>query len=154
MFDLTDRPLHWIPVKWPGLAQDADESLTSQPVEHEIELRVELLDKEEAKDFFPAVFDLADRPIPEEADVFKRVVKAWRKVASAGRPVPMTDENIAVLLRVPMFGAAFTGAYISALGGQVEVREKNLKGSPSSGRAADPEQATKTASQKSVDSSD
>lgn len=154
MFDLTDRPLHWISVKWPGLAQDDDANLTSQPTEHEVELRVELVDREEAKDLFPAVFDLDDRQQPEEMVVFKRIVKDWRKVVARGAVVKMTEANIGKMLRVPMFGAAFTNAYIAALGGRVEVREKNSNGSPSNGRAAGQKAATKATSTKSVGASD
>lgn len=154
MFDLTDRPLHWITVKWPGLAQDeGGESLLSSPTEHEIELRVELVDRDVAKDLFPNVFD-EDRPQPEEVTVFKRTVKDWRKIVSGGRPVKFTEANIKRLLEVPMFGAAYVAAYIQALGGRVEIREKNSQGSPSNGRAADPEQTTKTPSQKTVDASE
>lgn len=153
MFDLTDRPLHWIVVKWPGLSQDdTDDRLTSQPVEHAIELRVEIVDRAEAKDLFPAVFDIG-LPQPEEIVVFKRVVKDWRKVVSKGVPVKMTEANIRKLLEVPMFGASFTAAYISALGGRVEIREKNSGGSPSNGQADDPELTTKTPSTKTVDAS-
>ncbi|MBA2718523.1 MAG: hypothetical protein H0U52_04640 [Chloroflexi bacterium] len=153
MFDLLDRPLHWITVKWPGLAQGENESELSQPAEHKVELRVELLDREEVQRYFPAAFDLPDDP-PAELETFKRVVKEWRKVVSGGRAVPMNDENIAILLKAPMLGAAFTEAYLKAIGGRVEVREKNSQGSPSNGRADDQQAPTRTNSSETADASD
>ncbi|MBA3668430.1 MAG: hypothetical protein H0W65_12050 [Sphingomonas sp.] len=153
MFDLLDRPLHWITIKWPGLRQGENESELSQPADHEVELRVELLDREEVKRFFPAAFDLPDKDAPGELEIFKRVVKEWRKVVSNGRPVTMNDENMGLLLKAPMFGAAFTERYLSALGGRVEIREKNSQGSPSNGRADDPQTPTKTNSSGIADAS-
>lgn len=144
MFDLLDRPLHWITVKWPGLAQGEDESALSQRTDHEVELRVELLDREEVKTFFPAAFDLPDDGAPGELEIFKRVTKEWRKVVAKGRPVTMDDANMALLLKAPMFGAAFTESYLKAMGGRVEIREKNSQGSPGIGPAGDPQPPTRT----------
>lgn len=155
MFDLTERPLHWITVEWPGLSQDeADADGLSVPTKHMVELRVELVDREELKDLFPAIFAPDEnRASLEEVVIFKRVVKAWRKIVSGGVPVKFSEPNIKKLLSVPMFAGAFTGAYVTAVAGMVETREKNSQTPPSSGRAAEAGQATTTPSLSNAESS-
>lgn len=49
MFDLLDRPLVYIPVKWAGVA--ADENGEAVAVEHSIKLQVELLDSVESAEW-------------------------------------------------------------------------------------------------------
>jgi hypothetical protein len=134
MFDLLDRPLHWIPVKWAALVPAKKCSDLSVQGHHEIELRVELIDREEATGMFPALFDKDDEPVMDGFGVFKRVVKDWRKIKANGQAVPLTDENIKLLLNVPCFEAAFAVAYVTALAGQAEVREGNSSASPRGGR--------------------
>jgi hypothetical protein len=153
LFDLLDRPLHWIPVKWPALIAPKKEDDLSLPGEHEVELRVELLDREEAIWRFPAMFgeDRKPRgtppegcadpndpqkwgPTPETLDSFKRIVHDWRKISAKGRRVEINDENISRLFASPMFEMGFMTAYLIALGGQAETREKNLQPSPDDGR--------------------
>lgn len=153
MFDLLDRPLHWIPVKWKSLVAPEKESDLSVEGEHEIELRVELVDREEAKAFFPGLFGEDTADAPEGFDVFKRVVKEWRKIKANGRSVPLNDDNIRLLLNVPCFEAAFAVAYVTALAGQAEVREGNSSASPSGGRG-DIEKAATTPSQETVSDSE
>lgn len=164
MFDILDRPLHWIPVKWPGLSQGEDENALSTPVEHEIELRVELVDREEAKALFPVLFYDGPRPnewdvegiaeftakmdelrksAPAELELFKRLVKGWRKIKAGGRVPDFNDDNIGLLLKVPLFAPSFTEAYLDALRGRTAVREKNSESSPNNGRADEARAATK-----------
>ena len=171
MFDLLDRPLHWILVKWPGLIPPKeDENAVSTPGFFEIDLRVDLLDREEAIWRFPALFGLddedpdADRsgnawksllayreehgPTPDLFESFKHIVHDWRGVNASGRRVKIDDDNIRKLLAAPMFEGAFKQAYILALGGMVEEREKNSEGSPKGGpeEDADGRQPTKGSS--------
>lgn len=153
MFDLVDRPLHWITVKWPGIAQGDDESADSVPTMHEVGLRVEILDRDEVQAVFPGAFGL-ETEAPPEAESFKRIVKEWRKVVAKGRPVPMNDDNVALMLKVPMFASAFTAAYLSAMGGVVEIREGNSPASPPGGRADGQKAGTKASSTATADASD
>ena len=147
MFDLLDRPLHWLPFKWPGLAPDPEnENALSKPVEHEIELRVELVTKDELVELFPRMFGDEDKPVLPELEIFKRIVKGWRKIKHGGRVPEFSDENISLLLQAPMFSASFATTYVAAVGGKVDIREGNSDGSPSGGRADDPKTATTTSS--------
>src|SRR5215213_11233961 len=134
MFDLLDRPLHWIPVRWKSLLTSTKKSGLSTAGEHEIELQVELVDRDEARKMFPVLFGDEETEPPEGFDVFKRVVKDWRKIKAGGKAVELSDENIRALLNVPCFEAGFAIAYVTALAGQAEVREGNSSGSPSGGR--------------------
>lgn len=153
MFDILDRPLHWIPVKWPGLAQGDSEDALSKPTEHEIELRVELVDREEIQTLFPALFGKDTAP-PTDMELFKRVVKGWRKIKANGRVPDFSDENIALLLKAPLFAPNFSTAYLDAMGGQTAIREGNSGGLPSGGQADAPNTATTTNSSGNADSSE
>lgn len=144
MFDLLDRPLHWIPVGWNSLVPPKRGEGLSIAGKHEIELRVELVDREEAVKMFPSLFG-GEGEEHEGFDIFRRVVKEWRKIKANGQAVPLTDENIKLLMGVPCFEAAFKVAYVTALAGQSEVREGNSSASPSGGRG-DTEKAATTAS--------
>lgn len=140
MFDLLDRPLHWIPVKWPSLKPSGDGEGLSVSGENEVELKIEIVSREEAMRLFPAAFDMPvdEAPDPDrELNTFKRLVVDWRKISSGGKRVEMSDEHIRALLSVPMFGPAFAQSYILALGGVSEIREGNSDASPRGGRAAD-----------------
>lgn len=145
MFDLLDRPLVWIPVTWPALLQPENASDLAQPGEHTVELRVELVDSEEVIKLFPAMFPSRDEAAALAADedpqswafkAFKKVVKEWRGLSSGGKASPpMSDKNIRLILKAPLFIAGFASAYLKAMGGRTEVREKNSVGSLSDGRA-------------------
>lgn len=153
MFDLLDRPLHWIPVKWNALVAAKKASDLSVPGSHEIELRVELVDREEAIRMFPSIFGEGGEEQPG-LEVFKRAVKEWRKIKANGQVVPMTDENIKLLLGVPCFEAAFKVAYVTALAGQSEVREGNSSASPGGGRGVAEKAATTTPSSETANASE
>src|SRR5690349_6069663 len=100
MFDLAARRLVWIPVSWPGVQPGEGEELASN-TQHEIRCQVELLDKEAIKEVLGAESKLT------ELERFKRLVHDWRGVTNGGAAVPMTDENISVMLRVPRFSDGF-----------------------------------------------
>ncbi len=143
MFDLLDRPLHWIPVKWPILKPPVEEGDISTPGEAEVELQVEIVDRAEVMALFPNFFadDEVDKvkPDPErELEIFNRLVRDWRKIKSSGKVVEMNDANVKLLLSVPMFGAAFANAYLTAIGGSVAIREGNSDASGPDGREAAP----------------
>lgn len=154
MFDLLDKPLHWIPVKWPSLKAPDDADNLSAPGENEVELRVEILNREEVIWRFPGMFGDERKPMgkppsgcaskdepekwaptPDEVETFLRVVQDWRKISAKGRRVELNPENARLLLQSPMFGPSFASAYLMAIGGQAEIREKNSPGSPDDGRA-------------------
>ena len=61
MFDLLDRPLVFWPVKWPGIS--ADEKGDAVAVTHEVQLQIEILDDDEAREW--SVTGGAD-PFPDE----------------------------------------------------------------------------------------
>jgi hypothetical protein len=136
MFDLLDKPLHWIPVRWDSLLPPEKEGELSRMGQHEIELRVEIVDRDEAKRLFPTLFGENGDNAPSGFDVFKQVVHDWRKLSANGQAVPLTDDNIRKLLNVPCFEAGFGVAYVTALAGQSETRSGNSAASPSGGRKA------------------
>lgn len=148
MFDLSTKRQVWILVEWPGLVQEGGEKLAVATT-HEIEMLVELLDKEEAaqlsdryKEVAPADPDNitpAERAqgLAMELAAIKEIASDWRKVLSGGQPVPFTDENIMRMIKVQGFSPAFNLAYRKAQAGMAETREKNSEGSPASGQAAE-----------------
>jgi hypothetical protein len=144
-FDLLDRPLVWFPCKFPGLAQpDGDE--VAVPVEHEVELQGEILDREEYGKWLDRLTidgtNLAVVDAATELTLFKDVIKNWRRVRAGGRTVEFNDENIRRLLAWPNFLASFGQAYVNAWRGQVETRSGNSAGSPADGRAGAATSAT------------
>lgn len=165
MFDLLDRPLHWIGVKWPALVTQKKDK-RAEPGEHEIELRVQLIDREEVIWRFPSLFPLDDvesemrkgvearGPSPSAFDTFKSLVSDWRKLKADGRKPELNDANIKLLLAVPMFEAAFAIAYLSAVGGRVQAREGNSAASPSGGRGDTDQAAPETSSSATANDSD
>jgi hypothetical protein len=150
-FDILAAPLHWIPVRFPVLRKvEGDDEAVSVMAEEEIEVRVELVDRDEAAELFPKMFDKDQEPRLGEIALFLRLVKAWRKIKAGGNPFPLNEENVARLLKVPMFGASFANAYIGALGGRIAIREGNSDGLPSGGQAVAPESAPKVSSSATV----
>jgi hypothetical protein len=128
MFDLVDRPLVWIPVKWEAVAPGPDDGL-AVTVEVEVHILVELIDRKEFKRLF-----LSEDDAPE-SDIIERVVRNWRKVTERGAAVPYSPEKMAVLLEAPGFAKAFGDSYVAAMAGRGETREKNSESSPNNGRA-------------------
>lgn len=169
MFDLLDRPLHWITVKWAALLPPEEEGGLSVPGHHEVELRVELLDRTEfawrfaiiPEDFEdeipPQCADPDDPtkwgPAPSTLDSFLRIVKDWRKISAAGKTVELNEANARILLASPGFVSGFGETYTRAMGGIAEIREKNSDGSPTDGRAT-AEPKTNGRSKKTASDSD
>lgn len=141
MFDLTDRPLVWVPVKWPVLRPSEKEGETA--VEHEvsIEIEVEIKDRDELVELTSEMFGLdsskekeleglspeqiVERSRALEVTQFMTLVRDWRKFKAAGKPVEFTAENVRKLLSVPGFLTAFQTAYFNACAGKVETRKGN-----------------------------
>jgi len=141
MFDVLDRPLLWIPVRWPGLKPSGPDGLgVAEAVENEIEILVELKDADGVK--------LLTDPDEEEAktpkiDAFMSFATDWRKIKSGGTPLPFSRENADLLIKrqLPFFDA-FRLAYINAMLGRVETREGNSDASPQDGPAGGAANAT------------
>lgn len=142
MFDLAERPLVWITVKWSMLKPHEDETLPA--VEHEVslELEVEVKDRDELITLAEDIFGLAEtksaikddkRPpleiISEKRDAevkqFLGLVSNWRKFKEGGKPVDFTPENVKRLLAVAGFTNGFQTAYFLACAGKAETREGN-----------------------------
>lgn len=110
MFKLVSERVAWIDVKWPGLSEDG------VTVENKIECQIVLVDMDD-------VGSLTDLGGDDKLGVFKRFVRDWRGVADeAGRSLPMTDENIEAMIRVPMFLLGFATSYGEAYQGQSDRR--------------------------------
>lgn len=132
MFDFADKALVWIPVRWDTLRPGEDPDDLAVVRENEIEVQVEIVDRDRLREIFPGgVIDDKDA----EASAFKALAHNWRKIRDGDKPVIFNDENVARLLAVPMFAGGFERAYMDAWSGRVEYREKNSEGSPSNGRA-------------------
>jgi len=147
-FDLLDKPLIYIPVKWPGLK--ANDNGDAVAVEHTVDVQIELLDVDPLNDWIAAGGMLADdADAAARADharsTFKAVAKEWRGVVANGKRLPFTDANIDKLLQVPGFADAFGNAYLKAWSGKAELREGNSAGSPANGPADEPTDATQKA---------
>lgn len=144
-FDLLDKPLIYIPVKWPGLK--ADDNGDAVAVEHTVDVQVEMLDVDPLNEWVKsstAIAADADRDARREHErgSFKTLARNWRGVVAKGKALPFTDENIDKLLQVPGFVDAFGNAYITAWSGKAELREGNSVGSPANGPAVEPSDAT------------
>jgi hypothetical protein len=136
MFDLADKRLVWIPIKWPGVKPGANEGDVAQNTTHQIECQVELVDADRLKELFPKGENLGATS-EKVFDAFKALVHDWRGVKIGTTSAPMTDENIRKILRVPMFASGFEGSYVDAWTGQLEEREKNSGDSSADGQAGE-----------------
>jgi hypothetical protein len=145
MFDLAAARLVWILVKWPGIEQ-AEADKLAKPKTWEIECQVEIVPRDADPDVpresrslsLDEIFGSEAKgipPLPTDVEKFKALVRDWRRVKIGGSSAPMTDGNIAAMLRVPMFPKGFEESYLAAWIGQPEEREKNSEGSPVDGRA-------------------
>lgn len=142
-FDLSAARIAWIPVQWPGIAQEGD--ALAKPIQHEIECLVEFLDRDELEALGLLNMDgtTATR-LERNLEVFKRLTRDWRKVQDNGVAIPMKDENIARMLGVPMFEIGFCMSYLRAWAGAPEVREKNFDASEETGPEAEPKKPSQT----------
>jgi hypothetical protein len=135
-YDIAEKRLVWIPVRWPGVQAPDGNGALAENVTHEIECQVELVDEEEVKAVFGG--DLSD------LEKFKRVVHDWRGVRMDRTSAPMTDGNISRILAVPMFKKGLEVSYLEAWSGQLRTREKNSESSSDDGRAEKPAAKSKT----------
>lgn len=133
-FDLAEKRLAWIPIRWGGIQPGEGEGLATNTI-HEIECQVELVTFARMREIFTPE---EGQPVLSDVEKFKAVVQDWRKVKMGSVSAPMVDENIDKLLQVPMFPAGFEKSYLDAWTGQLEEREKNSESSSSDGRAEKP----------------
>lgn len=146
MFDLLQRNLVWIPVKWPGLKPSEIEGETAVEVEHSISLQVEILGRTEFAAWIapPPPAKNAAAQSDRELQQFKTVVQDWRGVVDGAKSLPFADENICRLLQVPNFNTGFGDAYYKAWQGQAETRESNSESLPPVGQAGEAISGTAT----------
>jgi hypothetical protein len=143
MFDLAEKRLVWIPVRWPGLKPGKGEG-PAEETTHEILCQVDLVDRDQLRGLF-AFADTDDKtkgsvvevPPADELAKFRALCTDWKGVKTGTKSAPMTDENILKMLEVPNFAAGFQTSYLTAWQGRLEEREKNSSSSSSGGRAED-----------------
>lgn len=133
VFDLLDRPLVWIEVRWPGLKPGPEGGLAEE-VEHVIELQVEVVDRDRLIELF--ALEEGMTPV-DDLTAFRELVKDWRKIVAAGNPLPFEEANIKRLLALPSFSTSLQAAYLGACAGKAKLREGNSEGSRVNGRAGD-----------------
>ena len=154
MFDLSEKPLVWIPVKWLSLRPGPKAGDLAVEHENEIKVEVELKDRDELVEFFadalsetpqgkalkdsvagdaaqdveaPIGEEAGEKPSPRvtEAERFLGLVKNWSGVADKGQPIELNLANAKRMLAVPGFAGAFETAYLLACAGKVETRKGN-----------------------------
>lgn len=150
MFDLSDRPLVWIPIKWtvlrPPERKPSDKRDEGVAVETEvtIDVHVEIFDREQLTELLGDDFSLiSGEAMPTEDGVevdpeaeplttrqiearrFMKIVSGWRKFKDKGNLVPFDEEHVIKLLKVPGFISAFEAAYMAACAGKSDIRRKN-----------------------------
>lgn len=151
LFDLSDRPMAWIEVAWPGIVAGEEDGF-AQEIEHKIELFVEIVERDELKRLFPRLMGDNEAPLVSEIDIVMRLASDWRqagskrKILDKGKEVPFTKKHVEKLIKKPMFGPSFTTCYMAAVGGKVRVREGNSGGLQSGGQAGEAQAATTTTS--------
>lgn len=138
MFDLADRALVWIPVKW-GILKPSDKP-DGIAVEHEvsIEIEVEIKDRDELVALTSEMFgndglesdnltveQIAAKSREKELSQFMSIVQSWRKFKNGGKEVEFSIDNARKLLAVPGFLNGFQQAYFSACAGKIETRKGN-----------------------------
>lgn len=137
MFDLSDRPLVFIPVKWTVLRPGEGDDALAVETEAAIEIEVEIKDRDELLAMFDDKF--GSEPGAEGAEIegkrltgrdleakrFLAIVKRWRKVMNGGRPLELNEENVRKLLALPGFASAFEMAYLAACAGKADIRKGN-----------------------------
>lgn len=146
MFDLAEKRLVWIPIVWKGLRQPSPDAL-AEPCEFEIQVLVEIVEREQIQEFFGGAIEDDDPPEVRErkergnklteVQRFRALVSDWRNLRLGGEPAEFNDQNIAALLRRPNFALGFDTSYLRAWGGQIELAEKNSEDSSASGQAGE-----------------
>jgi hypothetical protein len=141
MFDLADRPLVWIPVKWTVLRPGEGDKEEAVETEVSIKIEVELKDRDDIAELSVKMFGLDPEEKPEasiadqlkdakkgrekEVELFMQLVTNWKGVKKSGVDVDFNAENVRAMLGVPGFWGAFQSAYMSACVGKRETRKGN-----------------------------
>lgn len=137
MFDLADRPLVFIPVKWTVLKPGEGEDALAVETEAVVEVEVEIKDRDELLALFEDTFGEDDtvegaevggeRLKGRELEVkrFLAIVRRWRKVVSGRKALELNEENARKLLSVPGFASAFETSYLAACAGKADIRKGN-----------------------------
>lgn len=150
MFDLSDRPLVWIPVKWAALKPGTGTKKLATEGEHLIEVEVELLERDDVVKVFndymsDELVALAERNSDEaetrgdeiaaklegltgrtlEVNRFLSLVRSWRKVVDQGQAVELNEKNVRKLMQSPGFATAFEAAYLAGIAGKLKTRSGN-----------------------------
>lgn len=151
-FNLTAKRLVWIPVKFAGMASQGE--AIAEPVEHEVELLVDLVDLDEFSRLFVSPYDDDGNPrpdaipeaTPERLAEWEKIndttralsiVQDWRGVKDGARTIPFTEDGLRSLMVVPNFAVAlFLRAYPTAYAGMKETRLGNSESSPANGAAS------------------
>lgn len=152
-FDLTAKRLIWIPVTFAGMASKG--GAIAEPIEHKVELLVDLVDLDEFGRLFVSPLDDDGNPrpdaippaTPERLEEWNKIndtvraltiVKDWRGVKAGGRKVPFSEDGLRSLMIVPNFAVGlFMRAYPTAYAGMKETRLGNSDSSPANGAASD-----------------
>lgn len=152
MFDLAQKRIVWIPITWRGLVQK-DEDALAEATDFQIEVKAEILDEDAIRETFsPAPTDDMDeeaRKVAEKSaqltnvEKFRRVVSGWRGVKNGVQDLAFTDENIALMLKLPNFQLGFETSYLMAWAGRIALAEKNSGSSSDSGQQGAGEQGAK-----------
>lgn len=130
MFDLSDRPSVFIPVKWSVLRPNEDPEKNAVEQEVEIDVEVEILDRDELVELFNLRAEGGDGEAGDdkrarELKAFMRVVSDIRKLKDGGKTVKFDEAVARKLLALPGFLTAFEAAYFNACAGKLEIRRKN-----------------------------
>jgi hypothetical protein len=151
-FDLTAKRLVWIKVHFAGVVSDGD--AVAEPVEHSIDVRIELVNLDEFGRLFVSPLDDEGNPNPDavpaptperleewdkmnDTDRALAIINDWRGVVSNGTPVPFSEEALRVMMRVPNFAVGlFRTAYPRAYAGLKDTRSGNSASSPANGAAS------------------
>ena len=137
MFDLAAKRLVWIPVNWKGVQAKKPDEL-AEPVTHEIEVQVEIVDNDRLREI------LGEQSTLNDIEKFSALVSDWRGVKAGQRSVSMTPENIEKILAVPMFSTGFETCYLAAWSGRIEARMGNSNASSSDGPADEAPESLET----------
>lgn len=151
-FDLTAKRVIWIPVTFAGMSSVAD--AIAEPIEHKVELLVELVDLDEFSRLFVSPLDDDGNPRPDaippatperiaewetinDTTRALAIVQDWRGVKDGPRNVPFTEAGLRSLMVVPNFAVGlFLRAYPTAYAGMKETRLGNSDSSPANGAAS------------------
>lgn len=136
MFDIADRPLVFIPIKWTVLRPGEGDDANAVEVDAIVEVEVEVKDRDELLILFDDYFGepengevkideqrLSGRAL--ELKRFMALVSRWRKVVAGGKPLELNEDNARKMLLVPGFATAFEASYLAACAGKSEIRKGN-----------------------------